>query len=128
MKMKTAFLGILAGLLLAAVAFAAPANKAPEKLTIDGCKVKKSATEFPHKLHVDAKISCEKCHHTQKGLKAADTTEVKKCSACHLKPEKEGTLKCDVASTKKNAYHVNCITCHKADKKGPTKCKECHPK
>jgi hypothetical protein len=28
----------------------------------------------------------------------------------------------------KGAAHTNCKGCHKAAGKGPTKCKECHPK
>ena len=125
---KTMLLGILSGLLLATVAIAAPANKAPATLKIDAAAKKKAAVDFGHKMHIDKGVACDKCHHTQKGLKATDKTEVKKCAACHTKPEKKGMPNISSASTKKNAYHKNCIGCHKAEKKGPTKCKQCHKK
>jgi hypothetical protein len=116
---------VLAGLLIAAVALAAAAKDAPEKAMIDACKAKKSGVEFPHKAHVDKGLACDKCHHTQKGLKAGATDEVKKCSSCHLDP-KDKALSCKEMSPAKNPYHKLCIDCHKAEKKGPAKCAECH--
>jgi len=116
---------IAASFALTVFAFAAAAKDAPESVTIDACKTKKPAVAFPHKKHVDAKVECSKCHHTQKDLKATTVTEVKKCSACHLDP-KDKAPSCKEMSQKKNPYHVNCVGCHKEAKKGPTKCKECH--
>ena len=125
---KTLLLGIMSGLLLAAVAMAAPASKAPKTITIKECASKKTAVEFNHKAHIDKGVACDKCHHTQKGLKAGAKVEVKKCSTCHAKPEKATTPGCTSASRSKNMYHKNCIGCHKTEKKGPTKCSACHKK
>lgn len=45
-----------------------------------------------------------------------------KCDACHKgTPAKIGKMEKDVA-------HKMCQECHKADKKGPQKCAECHIK
>lgn len=110
---------------LAAGAFAAKAKDAPESVTVDACKKKKPPVVFGHKKHVDAKIACADCHHSQKDLKAGAETEVQKCSACHLNP-KDKALSCQEMSPKKNPFHVQCMGCHKKQKKGPTKCTECH--
>lgn len=114
----------LVGLVMGANALAVKAKDAPASVTIDGCKAKKSAVTMDHKKH--ASEACDKCHHTQKGLKAGAADEVKKCSECHKTAQgKLGT--CSDMSTSKNPFHVACITCHKA-KAGaaPTKCGDCH--
>lgn len=90
-------------------------------------KHKKSAVKFTHKQHsVDLKIKCDDCHHVYKDGKNVwkDGDKVALCSSCHTSPTKnEGkTL------SLKNAFHKNCQGCHKEQKKGPTKCNECHPK
>lgn len=110
-------------------AIAVAAKKAPDKTTIDACKKSKDPVPFDHKKHVDGKIDCVKCHHTQKDLKAGSDIEVQKCSACHLKPEKPETLKCTEMGVAKNPFHKLCLDCHKADAKKPaTKCADCHKK
>ena len=105
-------------------------------------KHKKSLVEFSHKKHAeDYKVDCGTCHHDDKGqpLKLAVRDDVKECTECHKPgkaPKKEVTkLKADKVAKKKlqneymyGAMHSQCIDCHKAEKKGPTKCAECHPK
>jgi hypothetical protein len=122
-------LAVLAGSALVAV----PASKAPEKITIDDCAAKKAPVAFPHAEHGKAH-ACDTCHHTQKGLKAGDATEVEGCKSCHVTPEKAETPKCSEMSATKNPFHMLCVNCHKeelakkADTKAPTKCDQCHPK
>jgi hypothetical protein len=120
---------------LSTAAFAEKGKNAPEKVSIAECKAKQPAVAFEHKKHFDErKIECAKCHHTQKDLKAGADVEVKKCASCHAKPEKAETPTCTDMSEKKNAYHIDCIGCHKdevkkaATSKAPVKCKECHVK
>lgn len=119
--------------LLTSMLYAMPASKAPDKVTIDDCVAKKSAVAFPHGEHAKS-IACDTCHHTQKGLKAGEATEVQTCGSCHTTPEKAETLKCSEMSAAKNPFHVSCVNCHKeelakkADTKAPTKCDQCHPK
>jgi len=130
---KFVLLTIMALSAVALVAYAA--TEVPENITIDGCKDAKSAVEFPHKAHFEF-ATCVDCHHTTEGLTAenAATMEVASCGSCHNAPEKEGTPVCSDKSLKTNPYHINCVTCHKADKKenaetkAPTKCTACHPK
>jgi len=125
-------MAVVGGLALAAYrAEAVPASKAPDKVNLDECKAKKSGVEFPHKKHMDElKVACDKCHHTDKGLKAGAATDVKKCVDCHKTPEKKETPVCTEMSPKKNPYHIVCVACHqeqnKAGKKAPAKCAECH--
>lgn len=94
-----------------------------DKVTIDDKypnKLKGPVT-FNHKAHAAA-IACTECHHTWK--KETSKTP-QKCAECH----KAGEM-----GTKglKNAYHKNCIDCHKklqqeGKKTGPTtKCSDCH--
>lgn len=104
------------------------AKNAPDKILIDDCRDKKAAVPFGHKQHInEAKIACDTCHHTQKGLKAGSDAVVKKCAACHLNPT-DKAQSCKEKSTSKNPYHIRCLGCHKekADPKAPTKCAECH--
>ena len=98
-------------------------------------KHKKGICEFTHKKHTeDYKISCGECHHDDKGkpltLKMGD--DVQKCSVCHKGTKKikgkKLSKKEKIIAYQKNALHANCIKCHKKEKKGPTKCKQCHPK
>lgn len=90
-------------------------------------KPKKAAVEFTHKKHAeDYKIKCADCHHVFKDGKNVwkEGDKVDKCSACHTSPTKNQGKTLSL----KNAYHKNCQGCHKKEKKGPTKCNECHPK
>ncbi len=120
---------VLAGSALVAV----PASKAPESVTLDDCKAKKSAVAFPHGAHA-AKLECKTCHHKQPDLKAGASTEVKTCASCHVSPEKAETPKCSEMGAKTNPFHGSCVSCHKEelakqpDTKAPTKCDQCHPK
>ncbi len=84
----------------------------PGKVKLDNGPGKKSAVEFDHKAHTTHVADCKTCHHKEK-----DT----KCFKCH-KLEASDTSKV----TLKKAAHKSCKDCHKKEKKGPTKCKECH--
>ncbi len=104
---------------------------------------KKAIVMFGHEKHTAAKpdgygIACGECHHDKDGkplaLKEGDA--VQKCFECHNKTEKpkkpKGMSKDDWKKLQVEYYygamHGNCIGCHKAQKKGPKKCSECHPK
>ena len=122
-------IGVLAVPVVCLVAMAAPP---PEEVTVDDCVAKKSAVIFKHKAHGEL-TPCSTCHHTQEAL-TADSGEAEKCSTCHIEPEKAETPKCSEMSTKKNPFHLGCISCHKdavakdASVAAPTKCDGCHPK
>jgi hypothetical protein len=111
-------------------------------------KAQRVPVKFPHGVHFTLK--CQVCHHTWKG-----TTPIVGCRAngCHdldTMPRKANSNRIDEAKAiryYKEAYHLNCIGCHKrmkikiqqmasthgsADGKlpttGPTGCIGCHPK
>ena len=118
---------------------------APDTMKIETQGFKKHTkppVDFTHKKHIeDYKIACGECHHDDKGkalanLKMGD--DVKKCSECHNKFEKDKKNKKDIMVLE-NAMHGNCIECHKeanikaGDPKGrkgpaPTTCNACHKK
>lgn len=119
---KTLWISLVVAALVCA--FALPnlsaAPKAPADMVLKApFKMKKAPVDFPHKKHEDLKIDCKKCHHAWDGKSA-----VKKCgdAGCHAE-KKVGKV-----DGFKKAYHDLCIKCHKAEKKGPKACKECHPK
>lgn len=103
----------------------------PSKLTINAAAKKQPGVPFAHDQHATTLVkSCEKCHHTNKGL-TSDTVskmKVEKCSACHLDPKTPTVPSMRDASPQKNPFHSLCIGCHKEQKKGPTVCKNCHKK
>jgi len=114
--------------------FALPAviagNAAPDMITMkapNGQKMTKPAVDFPHKKHVDAGNDCLVCHH-----KETDKNAIKACSVdgCHADADK--AAKKDPKGFYQ-AFHAkdskaSCLGCHKAEKKGPVACKDCHPK
>ncbi|MFH1532130.1 MAG: cytochrome c3 family protein [Pseudomonadota bacterium] len=70
---------------------------------------KKGPVTFDHAKH--ASLACAKCHH-----KGKEET----CFNCHTAEGKDG------APNNKDAMHNRCKACHSAEKKGPTKCGDCH--
>lgn len=78
-------------------------------------KVKKGDVTFSHAKHKAQ--ACAKCHHKEK-----DGKKEVACHECH-KAQKEGNT-----PKAKDAFHDSCKGCHKKDKKGPTKCNDCHKK
>jgi hypothetical protein len=109
---------IIAGFILAAVAVTvfsigsfimAQEQTPPESVTHDTSFGK---VTFSHKGHVASGATCKDCHHMAE-------TPVKQCESCHT---------ADAKLSAKDAYHKNCIDCHKAKEKGPTGCMDCHKK
>ena len=103
------------------VAYAQKKPPEPLMLKLDGAKF--PAVPFSHSLHTEkAKADCVVCHHKDKNPK-----EPGGCMPCHDRNEVK-----DGAPPIKDAYHKNCIDCHKefVAKKvnAPTKCNECHKK
>ena len=104
------------------------AHHGPATVTIKAAAAKQAPVVFPHAKHSDTLVkTCDTCHHTNKGLTKKTDTKVQKCYACHLDP-KDKAPSMREASLQKNPVHKLCITCHKAQKKGPTTCTVCHTK
>jgi hypothetical protein len=79
----------------------------PESVTLD-CSFGK--VTFSHKGHMGSG-DCKVCHHMG--------TPDQKCAACHTAEAKMPA---------KDAFHKNCIDCHKEKAAGPTGCMDCHKK
>ncbi|MDX2030948.1 MAG: cytochrome c3 family protein [Blastocatellia bacterium] len=118
-----------------------------DDLIIPSVDEKWGQVKFTHQQHL-AFSDCTYCHHTNKGLtlesfNAGKSEKIPFCADCHLR--KEGDAKTPKAADgvelwSKEAYHVNCIDCHKGEitrkpkdagavlkqGEGPTKCAACH--
>jgi hypothetical protein len=149
MKLKAL---IVVGFMVAysATSAAMQGQKVPgDNVVIPSVDEKWGEVAFSHQKHL-AYSDCTYCHHTNKGLtldgfNAGKAGKVPLCSECHTRAE--GNAKTPKGSDgteiwSKEAYHVNCIDCHKGEitrkpkeagaiKKqgeGPTKCDQCHVK
>jgi len=114
----------------------------------DSVEAKRAAVEFQHGRHLI--LACNSCHHTWKGAAPITGCMTAGCHDLDALPRKEGSNVIDKDQAfryYKNAYHGQCIGCHKTMKKeiqqmaktlagidgkvpttGPTGCIECHPK
>ncbi len=120
------------------VTFSAAVVESPETVVLQSdlwASKKYEAVTFPHAKHVtDYKISCKECHHVfRDGVNVwKEGDPVQKCEGCHNVAKTGKALREASAAEKKRslykAYHTNCKGCHKAQKKGPVKCTECHAK
>jgi len=81
------------------VAGAAVAADSPASITFE---TKNGKVTFPHKAHQEKLGKCETCHATAAGGK--------------------------IEGWSKDKAHALCKKCHETEKKGPTKCAECHKK
>jgi len=113
MTRKLAVIMIVVAVAMAFAVSMAVAGDPPAKVMIDKGKDKKSGVDFNHAKHAES-FDCFKCHHASKTKE-----EVKSCFTCHGADA--------AAPSVKDAFHNTCQACHKAEGKGPTKCKECHP-
>ena len=112
----------LFSLALAGLSFAT--DTGPDTIVLKAGK--KGDVTFHHKKHQE-KIKCGECHHAKgpdgKQAPYTEGMKIQKCDACHNKSFPNKRL-----ARPMKAFHTNCKGCHKAQKKGPTKCKECHIK
>lgn len=114
----------------------------------DSVEAKRSAVAFPHGKHFV--LACNNCHHTWKGAEPITGCMTAGCHDLDTLPKKEDPPGIDKANAHKyfkNAYHGQCIGCHKEMKAkiekmantmavaddnptttGPTGCVMCHPK
>ena len=106
-------------------------------------ETRRSPVEFPHSVHFS--MACQTCHHKWNGESPVVSCQT---SGCHDLAElpPQGSPATETARYYKNAFHKQCIGCHKeisaknkaiamtagpAPSKlpasGPTGCIECHP-
>ncbi len=118
-----------------------------DDLIIPSVDEKWGQVKFTHQQHL-AFSDCTFCHHTNKGLtlesfKAGKSEKIPFCADCHLRKEGDPKTPKNADGTElwsKEAYHFNCIDCHKGEitrkpkdagavlkqGEGPTKCAACH--
>lgn len=136
-ELKLAY-GIAVVLLVVGVlsytAFSAKAPDEPLRMVFPGAA---GSVMFDHQIHAaDYGLSCTDCHHHPAEPEEGAATQ--SCSACHVFP-KDGSLppsclecheadEVDLESTpgKTDAFHAQCINCHKEADAGPVECASCH--
>jgi hypothetical protein len=90
----------------------------PETLTLDHLTEIYQPLEFSHGMHSLISEDCATCHHhSPAGLTPS-------CNKCHQVSAAQGAS----MPALKDAYHRQCIGCHKEAGTGPTGCMECHVK
>ncbi len=114
----------------------------------DSVAARRAAVDFPHSQHMT--LRCNDCHHTWNGAEPVTGCLTSGCHDLDALPRKEDGKSVDKAQAHryyKNAFHGQCIGCHKTMKvniremaktlasiddklptTGPTGCIECHPK
>lgn len=115
----------------------------------DSVEAKRAAVEFQHGRHFI--LACNTCHHTWEGAEPITGCMTAGCHDLDTLPRKEDAKAVDKEQAfryYKNAYHGQCIGCHKSMKEeiqkmastlltgldgklpttGPTGCIGCHPK
>ncbi len=82
-------------------------------------KHQRALVMFNHKLHSE-KFDCTRCHHGFDKFKNNKGSEGQPCDSCHKAQATPGVM------SLKDAFHHECISCHKAMNKGPVMCGQCH--
>jgi len=121
-KSKKGLIVLIAVTFLFAISFVYAQPQDVYDLKLEGAKF--PPVKFSHAKHsTDYKVDCKVCHHKE----ADPKVKVQKCTDCHDPAEAKNG-----ASKAMDAYHKNCIDCHKKaveeGKAAPTKCNECHKK
>jgi hypothetical protein len=136
-RLTNAVVATLVVMLNATIVFA-DKTEAPDEIIIHS-KIwpakKNQDAKFTHKKHVvEYKIECTQCHHVYEDGKNIwkQGEKVQKCEECHTNAKTGKELSSATEEEKKlslfKAIHDNCRGCHLKEKKGPTKCTECHKK
>lgn len=102
----------------APVATTAPSEKAVPLLASGVLAEMYGPASFDHGLHQRIAKDCAVCHH-HSGVRTPP------CKECHGAPFKPGGLNKPGLA---RVYHLQCISCHKESRKGPTDCTGCHTK
>jgi len=137
-ELKLAYGAAVCLLLIGVISYAAFPLKAPEEPLRLMYTVMAGNVLFNHKIHASAEgygLSCFDCHHhpldDESALmacgdchsqQAEDETVNQACLDCHDESEVEDT----VMVNRVDAFHTQCIDCHKDFEAGPAECAGCH--
>ena len=107
-------------LFVGALSYAAFPAKSPEQPVRLMFKCVAGKILFGHKTHTAESgygISCSNCHHN---LEEGETVP-QACGECHETESQEEDM-----LSRSDAFHKQCIGCHKEAEAGPEKCELCH--
>lgn len=93
-------------------AFPPPAPEEPVRLMFQNAAGKVLFTHEVHNKEYD--LSCSDCHHN------IEDDEIYSCKECHEATGDEDML------GRTDAFHSQCIGCHKDNDAGPVECNSCH--
>ena len=96
-----------------------PATQIPETLNLGRLAQVYEPLTFSHQTHSLIAEDCAVCHHH------AAAGETRACGKCH---QASSGSKESGPPALKDAYHQQCIGCHKEIEMGPRGCTECHTK
>ena len=93
-------------------------RNAPRTVDLGAVAKRYKAVTFDHEMHVETTEFCTDCHHASKTF-----DRIVACGKCHAADKgPEGKL------TLEDAFHKQCIGCHKKQDEGPQECDDCHEK
>ena len=137
LALRLALILLVAGLFC----FAAFPITPPERPVRLAYQTKAGKVIFDHKTHLSETgygLDCGDCHH-HTGEGEAETEEHGSCGDCHVKPEEAQLVsqtcnEChdpedydlEELTARADAFHSQCITCHKDFEAGPVECAACH--
>ncbi len=110
-------LALAAGLVIGS--YAADEKTGPETVKLKSLAAVYEPVTFSHDMHSLVAEDCAVCHHRSP---AGQTPACSKCHHASLDSKKSGP------PGLKDAYHGQCIGCHKEMDMGPRGCTECHAK
>lgn len=140
-EMQIAYILIIVLFFVGVISYAAfPAKTPDQPIRIMYNSVAGKAF-FDHKTHLSDSgyaIACADCHHHPEEPEEGQTANVS-CGVCHKTLEKgkkwpescldchdEGDIEDSVIAKKSDAFHSQCIRCHKEVGSGPEECNSCH--
>ena len=137
-ELKLAYGVAVCLLVIGAISYAAFPVQQPEEPLRLMFQVAAGNVLFNHKIHTIEKgygLSCFDCHHHP----SEDESALVACGSCHPPPGvevqmEEACLDChemeeiedSKATTRGDAFHIQCINCHKDFEAGPKDCTACH--
>ena len=108
-------------LIVGVLSYAAFPSKIPDRPIRIMFKSAAGKVLFDHQTHTAVSgygISCADCHHN---LEVGEVDNVEACSACHEAESDDPDF-----PKRSDAFHRQCIGCHKDFESGPVECSACH--
>ncbi len=138
-ELKLAYGLAICLLVIGVLSYAAFSAKEPEEPIRMMFTVAAGKVLFDHKAHtsvMDIGVSCFDCHHHPEG----DESSLRACGDCHSpqsgseEQPSQVCLECHEADeieethvlNRGDAFHAQCIDCHKDFEAGPVDCTACH--